>query len=230
MSIVRIDGVCSNDSAGPTWAPKTASSKVTLAGDAYLVCVAWNADLAATCVVTDGAGNTYQRIARREFSTMVMESWFTISKSAFAENSILVTGTITQTTVDGSVISFLHYRGVAAQGALRGIAGVDSPASSTSLAGPVTIVPECAIGVTFCQAPTSGVLQSVGAGWSNVSNSGSTTISCCLQDKIASAGTFEASQTRSVAHDTIGMTTVLQMQPGSPVPVTKRRGSRMVSW
>ena len=231
MSISFVGRIGATDVAAP-FAPSTSNLARIERDDALVVWVTWNADIAGTCVVTDTNGNVYQRFGRREFSGIVLEGYFAIAKQAAASTTNTVVGTITQTTCDASCISSWIFRGVARQGALVGVGGVDTPANATALSGPMTLGRvECVMVAAIAQAPSNGAFVSSGGGFLNYSDEttgGSLGISS-LQ-KIASNGTYEASRTWNQANPSTGMIVALQMQPGSPVPVTKRRRSRGVSW
>jgi hypothetical protein len=229
VSIVRIGALGTTDDTAP-FNPQTSNLQAIQVGDALIIFVAWHGDTAGTCVLTDVVGNVYERVARREYSGMVLEGYFTINRTAAASTGNTATAAITQTTCDGSCIAYWIYRGVARQGTLVAVGGVDTVSNATALSGPVTVRPECALIAALAWQPSSGAILGQSGGFANYRDELNVNIGLGTMGKIASGGTYEAGQTRSTPHDTTGMLIALQMQPGSPVPVTKRRGSRMVSW
>ena len=227
MSVVLLDGQVTNDSAAP-FSLNAVPTTPSLVNDAYVLYVFWNGDLAATCAVTDAIGNVYRRLARREFGTMVMEAWFAPVTKATNKNSLIINALLAQTTVDGAVMGFCHWRGT--DGPLT-VVGLDTAATASPHGGSVTIVTEYGMGAFFGNSPTGGVgFLSAGGGFSEVDNAGSTTTHGVLLAKVASGGTYEAIMNRETPHDTIAMTVALQMQGGAPVPVMARRRSREVAW
>lgn len=112
MSVVLLDGQVTNDSAAP-FSLNAVPTTVSLINDVYVLYVFWNGDLAATCAVTDAVGNLYQRLARREFGTMVMETWLAPVTKPSNKDTLIINALLAQTTVDGAVMGFCHWRGTA---------------------------------------------------------------------------------------------------------------------